>query len=275
MKPSSSAKTNHASSSSSFTETVKQNGDNNGQAKLNADNALDEEDEENSDRTSSATYICSACPYKSSSYPLVQRHLTIHLTGQGIVCPLCSYATSTHNSMNRHMKRVHPTSQTIIRFQSATQITSASIIEQHQCPSCSYQCERAEALDLHRRLEHDDEEFDIDSSSSAGEVDQEEDMDNEDISASYDSNNNIFQCPLCSPSLNTNNYTNLEQFTMHVFTDHINYIQNNQSCPFCSFIAHTTSKYSITEHIRLHFNGTLVQPDPIIGIENVKELLIE
>jgi hypothetical protein len=56
---------------------------------------------------------------------------------------------------------------------------------------------------------------------------------------------------------------------MHVINNH-----NNQSCPFCSFIAHTTSTNTLTQHIKLHFNGTLVQPDPILGVEQVKELLM-
>jgi len=166
------------------------------------------------------------------------------------------------------MTTVHPTSQIITKFSSSIRIPTANIIEQHQCPMCSYQCERSEALDLHRRLEHDDEEFDIDSSSSV--------IDNDDdIHLPVDTNNNTFQCSLCTPSSNTVNYSNLEQFTIHVFTNHNNHIHNNQSCPFCSFIAHTTSTYTLIEHIKLHFNGTLVQPDPTNGIENVKELLIE
>jgi hypothetical protein len=165
------------------------------------------------------------------------------------------------------MTILHPTSQTITKFQSAYRLPTANIIEQHQCSLCSYQCDRSETLDLHRRLEHDDEEFDIDSSS---------DIDEDDIeNLPVDRNNNLFQCSLCSPSLNTNTYSNLEQFTIHVFTNHYNHIHNNQSCPFCSFIAHTTSTYTLIEHIKLHFNGTLVQPDAIVGIENVKELLIE
>ncbi|CAF2335449.1 unnamed protein product [Rotaria sp. Silwood2] len=274
LKSSSTIKPNQQSLSSK--EIIQQNGDINNQEKQYMDDDLDDEDEEeNSDGTSTVTYICSVCPYKSSSLSSVQHHLIIHLTGQGVICPLCSYATSSPNSMIRHMKIVHPTSQTIIEFQSATRITNANIIEQHQCPLCPHQCERSEALDLHRRLEHDDEEFDIDSSSDTGDVDNEDGMESDDIQMQFDKNNNLFQCPVCTPSSNTNNYSNLEQFTMHVFTNHINYMHNNQSCPFCSFIAHTTSKYSLTEHIKLHFNGTLVQPDPIVGIENVKELLIE
>jgi hypothetical protein len=165
------------------------------------------------------------------------------------------------------MTIIHPTSQKLTKYQSAIRIPTANIIEQHQCSLCSYQCDLSERLDLHRRLEHDEEEFDIDSSS---------DIDEDDIeNLPVDTNNNIFQCPLCTPSLNLNNYSNLEQFTIHVFTNHFNHIHNNQSCPFCSFIAHTTSTYTLIEHIKLHFNGTLVQPDTLIGIENVKELLIE
>lgn len=227
------------------------------------------------DGTSTVTYMCSVCPYKNSSSSLVQHHIAMHSNGQGVVCPLCSYTASSHNLIVRHVKTVHPTSQTINKFQAAPRIATAKIIEQHQCPICPYQCERADTLDVHRRLEHEDEEFYIDSSSSVGEGDHEDEMDNDDTHLPFDKNNNIFQCPVCTPTSNTNNFSNLEQFTIHVFTNHNNYIQNNQSCPFCSFIAHTTSKYSLTEHIKLHFNGTLVQPDPMVGIENVKELLIE
>jgi hypothetical protein len=39
-------------------------------------------------------------------------------------------------------------------------------------------------------------------------------------------------------------------------------------------MAHTTSSHTLTQHVKLHFNGSLVQPDPIVGIEQVKELLI-
>jgi rubrerythrin len=245
LKPSSTVKINHK------IEIIEQNGD---------DNSEDEDEDE----PSTVNYICSVCPYKRSNFTSVQQHLSIHLTGQGVVCPLCSYTTSTNNSMMRHMTTMHPTSQPIIQFPLATRITTANIIEQHQCPICSYHCERSEALDLHRRLVHDDEEFDIDSSSSV--------VDDDETYLPVDKNNNIFQCPLCTPTSNTNNYSNLEQFTLHVFTNHLH---NNQSCPFCSYLAHTTSTYTLLEHIKLHFNGTLVQPDSIIGIENVKELLME
>jgi len=154
------------------------------------------------------------------------------------------------------MTNIHSTSQITTKFQSSSLNLTAHIIEQHQCSLCSYQCDRSEALNLHRRLEHDDEEFDIDSSDGE-----------DDIIAS--TTKNLFDCPLCSPSSNTNNYTNLEQLTLHVITNH-----NNQSCPFCSFIAHTTLTNTLTQHIKLHFNGSLVQPDPIVGIEQVKELLM-
>ena len=196
------------------------------------------------------------CPYKRSNLAAVERHLSLHLTGQGFVCPLCSYTVLSYNSMIRHMTIIHPTSQITTKFPSSPQILTAHILEQHQCSLCSYQCDRSEALHLHRRLEHDDEEFDIDSSD-----------DEDDIIAS--TTKNLFDCPLCSPSTNTNNYTNLEQLTMHVMTNH-----NNHSCPFCSFMAHTTSTNTLAQHVKLHFNGTLVQPDPILGIEQVKELLM-
>ncbi|CAF4513074.1 unnamed protein product, partial [Rotaria magnacalcarata] len=75
-------------------EIIQNNGHNNNHEKQTIDDDLaDEDEEENSDRTSPVTYICSACPYKNASFPLVQRHLKVHLTGQGVVCPLCSYAT--------------------------------------------------------------------------------------------------------------------------------------------------------------------------------------
>ncbi len=209
-----------------------------------------------SDESAAVIYLCSVCPYKHSNWSLVQRHISLHLTGQGIICPLCSYTTSSNNTMIRHMTIIHPTSQIATKFHCSSQILTAHIIEQHQCSLCSYQCDRLEELNLHRRLEHDDEEFDIDSSDSE-----------DDIIAS--TTKNLFDCPLCSPSLNTNNYINLEQLTMHVITNH-----NNQSCPFCSFIAHTTSTNTLIQHIKLHFNGSLVQPDPIVGIEQVKELLM-
>jgi DNA-directed RNA polymerase subunit M/transcription elongation factor TFIIS len=223
------------------------------QEEQNIDN---DNDEETSDESSTVIYLCSVCPYKHSNWAFVQRHISLHLNGQGIVCSFCPYTTSSHNSMIRHMTTIHSTSQITTKFQHSSQILNAHIIEQHQCSLCSYQCDRSEALNLHRRLEHDDEEFDIDSSD-----------DEDDITAS--TTKNIFDCPLCSPSSNTNNYTNLEQLTMHAITNH-----NNQSCPFCSFIAHATSSHTLTQHVKLHFNGTLVQPDPIVGIEQVKELLM-
>jgi len=222
----------------------------------NIDHDDDGGNEEVLDGNSTVNYLCSVCPYKRSNWSLVQRHISLHLTGQGNVCPLCSYVTSSHNSMFRHMTNIHPTSQITTNFQQSSQILTAHIIEQHQCSLCSYQCDRSEALNLHRRLEHDDEEFDIDSSDGE-----------DDITAS--TTKNLFDCPLCSPSSSTNNYTNLEQLTMHVITNH-----NNQSCPFCSFTPHTTLSHTLIQHIKLHFNGTLVLPDPLIGIEQVKELLV-
>lgn len=166
--------------------------------------------------------------------------------------------------MIHHITLNHPTSQIQKKFSSGIPILTANIIEQYQCTLCSYQCEHLEALNHHRRVEHDDEEFDIDSSSS---------IDDNNINLPVDTNNNLFQCPICTPM--SNNISNLEQFTIHIFTNHNNHIHNNQSCPFCSFIAHTTSTYTLIEHIKLHFNGTLVQPDLNHGIENVRELLIE
>ncbi|UJR33797.1 hypothetical protein I4U23_021222 [Adineta vaga] len=252
------------------------NGDYKNQVKSSFENDFDDEDDDNLNEHTTVNYLCSVCPYKRSNIDLVQRHLSLHLTGQGVICPLCSYATSSSNSMIRHMTIVHPTSQMITKFQSIIQTTNATLIEQHQCPMCSYQCDCSEALDVHRRLEHDDEEFDIDSSSGiGGGGDDDADMDNDDSNLPVDSTINIFQCPLCTPSLNRNNFENLEQFTMHIYTDHLNHLQNNQSCPFCSFIAHTTSSSTLEDHMKLHFNGTLVQPDSLIGVENVKELLME
>ncbi|CAF3074972.1 unnamed protein product, partial [Rotaria sp. Silwood2] len=217
------------------------------------------------DESSTVNYLCSVCPYKHSNYSLMERHISIHLTGQGIICSLCSYTTLSHNSMIRHMTLIHSTSQIENLFNNASKISNAHIIEQYQCPLCSYQCDRCEALNLHRRLEHDDEEFDIDY-----------DDDDYDYDYDYDDNNhmrvcrtkNEFDCPLCSPSSNTNN-KNLEQLTIHVINYH-----NNKTCPFCSFNVHTTSSNRLIQHIKLHFNGTLIQPDPITGIEQVKELLV-
>ena len=225
-------------------------------------------DLESEDEFSTVNYICSVCPYKCSNLSAVQKHLSLHSTGSGVVCPLCSCTTSSTNSMIHHMTTVHPTSQSITQFASATRIPTATIIEQHQCPQCSYQCEYAEALDVHRRVEHeDDEEYDIDSSSSV--------VDDDERDITIDRTHDLFQCPSCSPSSTNNIYSNLEQFTIHVYTNHHNHLHNNQSCPFCSYLAHTTSTHSLLEHIKLHFNGTLVQPDSIIGAESVKDLLME
>ena len=204
------------------------------------------------------TYQCSVCPYKHSSWSLVQRHISLHLTGEGITCLLCSYAASSRTSLLRHMATLHPTSQIKSTFQASSPNLAAHIIEQHQCSLCSYQCDRSEALNLHRRLEHDDEEFDIDSS---------DDDDDEEMAAS--TTKNLFECPLCSPSSSANNFADLEHFTLHVINNH-----HNQTCPFCSFIAHTTSSQTLLQHVKLHFNGTLVQPDVMLGVEQVKELLM-
>ncbi|CAF0883493.1 unnamed protein product [Rotaria sordida] len=223
-------------------------------------NIDDIDNDEISDESSTVNYLCSVCPYKHSNWSLVERHISIHLTGKGIICPLCSYTTLSHNSMIRHMTMIHPTSHIINKFQETTQILNADIIEQYQCPLCSYQCDCLEALNLHRRLEHDDEEFDIDSSDNDND-------DDDDITANI--TKNLYDCPLCSPLTNLNNNKNLEELTMHVINDH-----NNETCPFCSFTVHTTSSNTLIEHIKLHFNGTLIQPDPIIGIEQVKELLV-
>ncbi|CAF1186888.1 unnamed protein product [Adineta steineri] len=252
LKPTTNIKTNNYQFLSSK-ETLPQNINDNVD---DDDGDGDDDNEEVFDESSPVNYLCSVCPYKCSNWSLVQRHISLHLTGQGITCPICSYTTSSHNPMFRHMTNIHPTSQIPIHFQLSSKNSTAHIIEQHQCSLCSYQCDRSEALNLHRRLEHDDEEFDIDSSDGE-----------DDIIAS--TTKNIFDCPVCSPSSNTNNFTNLEELTMHVITNH-----NNQSCPFCSFIAHTTSSQTLIQHIKLHFNGTLVQPDSVVGIEQVKELLM-
>ncbi|CAF1190792.1 unnamed protein product [Rotaria sp. Silwood1] len=206
-------------------------------------------------------YLCSVCPYKHSNISLVQHHILIHINGQGIICPLCSYTTLSDKTMIEHMKINHPTSHINYKFEKASKLLNANIIEQYQCRLCSYQCDCLNTLNIHRRLEHDDEEFDIDTDN---------DDDNQDIDDINDSIiKNIFNCPLCYPTLNTNNYYNLEQLTIHVINYH-----NNKICPFCSFNHHTTTTNTLIQHIKLHFNGTLIQPDPIIGIEQVKQLLI-
>ncbi|UJR13498.1 hypothetical protein I4U23_000512 [Adineta vaga] len=230
---------------------------NNKSKKINLDET-DEQSEEESDENSPVNYLCSVCPYKHSNWSLVQHHISLHLSGQGLTCSQCSYTTSTEHSMFRHMTTIHPTSQLTRNFSISSPNLTAHIIEQHQCSLCSYQCDRSEALNLHRRLEHDDEEFDIDSS---------DDNDDDDMAAS--TTKNLFDCPLCSPSSNTNNFQDLEQLTIHVIHNH-----NNQTCPFCSFISNTTSMQTLIQHVKLHFNGTLVQPDSIVGIEQVKELLM-
>lgn len=160
--------------------------------------------------------------------------------------------------MTQHVAISHAASQTITEFQPAIPIADAHTVE------------HSEAFDLPCRLEHGAERVDTGSSSGDG-----DDIDHGDIQSPTETKENIFQCPLCTPTSQVTSASNLEQFTVHVFTDHDNHLQNNQSCPFCSFIAHTTSIYTLTEHIKLHFNGTLVQPDPLVGVESVKELLIE
>ena len=241
-----------------LTVSPSDNQDNDGPLDLSLKTPINRnEDEELPDENSSVTYLCSVCPYKHSNWSLVQRHLSLHLTGQGYCCPLCSYTTSTTSSILRHLTISHPTSQITPKFSPTSPNLTAHILEQHQCSLCSYQCDRSEALNFHRRLEHEDEEFDIDSSDGE-----------DDVIAS--TTKNLFDCPLCSPSSNSTDYTNLEQLTMHVLTKH-----NNQSCPFCSYVSQTnTDTYQLIEHVKHHFNGTLVQPDPLVGIEQVKELLM-
>lgn len=214
-------------------------------------------DEPPTDESSTVNYLCSACPFKRSNWSAVERHVLLHLNGQGLVCPLCSHTTSSHRSMIRHVTIAHPTSQIISQFQASPQLLSAQIIEQHQCPLCSYHTDQAEALNLHRRLEHDDEEFDIDSSS-----DEDENIINAPTK-------NPYECPICSPSSDTNHHSDLEQLTLHVIDNH-----HNQSCPFCSFIVNTTSSQTLSQHVKLHFNGLLIRPDPNVGVEQVKELLM-
>lgn len=225
------------------------------------DDASDQEEQEG--ENPNVHYLCSICLYKHSSQAVVQRHVLIHLTGQGLMCPLCSYASSTRNSMIRHINNDHPNNSTIHEFPTARRVANVEIIERHQCPLCSYQCDQADGLNVHRRLEHADEEFDIDSpaASTTSEANVKEDLDR--------TAHSIYQCQFCSPTFDC---SNLEEFTMHIFIHHAQYLENNQSCPFCSFIAHTTSIYTLPEHIKLHFNGTLVQPDTQIGYEHVKEL---
>jgi hypothetical protein len=253
----------------SITDVIPSNGDANGVS----DDDEDDHDHIEEEEESNVQYLCSACPYKRSNFSSVQRHLSLHSTGQGIVCPLCSYTTSSEKSMIRHFTNIHPTSQVTMKFSPATRVVIAYIIEQYQCPLCSYHCASSEALDLHRRLQHEEEQFDIDSSPGSVEpADAEMEGDNDEQHLTIPTPESMFQCPFC-PS--ADHCEDLQQFTMHVFTHHINHIENSQSCPFCSFVAHSTSIYSLPEHIKLHFNGTLIQPDPSVGMEHVKELLTE
>jgi hypothetical protein len=238
----------------------------------------DEDDElEHNEQTSNVTYLCSVCPYKSFNVSSVQRHLIIHSTGHGVICPVCSLACSSHKLILRHMKAIHPASSTVTKFISTARIDDAHIVEQHHCSRCSYRCNHADALSVHQRLEHNKNDFDNQSSSSSSTTTTiDNDIDKEiDDDKRLTTNDDMFQCPRCHLSSSTCTYADLQHLTVHVFTDHINHIENNQSCPFCSFIAHKTSSYTLLEHIKLHFNGTLVQPDALIGLEHVKELLID
>lgn len=205
--------------------------------------------------TSTMHYLCSECPYKSSNRLSVQRHISLHLNGKGIICPLCLYTTSSNSSIIHHMTTIHPASRMETTFQNTPQIKTAHILEQYQCPLCSYQCDRVEALNLHHRLEHDDGEFDIDS---AG-----------DENHTVVTAKNLLDCPACSTSSNANSYSSLEHLAIHVVTNH-----NNQSCPFCSFAIRTVSSQTLLQHIKLHFNGMLAPPDPLVGIERLKESVI-
>ena len=234
-------------------------------------NQIDEEDEEEVEQENARRqYLCSVCPYKHSSWSSVQRHLSLHVTGQGLVCPLCSYTGSSEDALVRHLTLVHPTSHLPSTFPAACPTPSAHIIEQHRCSHCSYQCDRAEALDLHSRLEHgadeleDEEEYDIDSSDG-----EEEEEEEEEEGLATTSTKNLFECPLCSPSSLSTESTTLEELTMHVITHH-----HNQSCPFCSFTTNTNSSPTLIPHVKLHFNGTLIPPDPLLALDQVKELLM-
>lgn len=224
------------------------------------------EEEEQVDGNSSVSYLCSVCPFKRRNRCSLQRHLSVHSNGKAFLCPICSLTTIKQSSLIRHMTNIHPASQLPHVLKQSSTVLNASIIEQHQCHICSYRCEDGETMHNHFQIEH----------SSQDHVDEQEEEEEYDIDLSDDeadqSNStpkNVYECPVCSPSSETSNFNDLEQLTMHVISEH-----HNQSCPFCSFTTNTHSQKSLIQHVRLHFNGTLVQPDPTLAVEQVKELLM-
>ena len=252
--------------SSTLQETVKQE---------NEKPMLTDEEANNTEHqlqsTSNIIYLCSTCPYKSRKLSSIEKHLRIHFSGCGLVCPLCSFVTGSSEKIKRHMINIHPTSQDVHRFSPATSIPNAQIIERYRCPQCAYQCETAEDIEVHCRFSHNMDRhvaYDIHLLSN----DVSEDSEDESINSSDEQ---ILHCPLCKNFSVLNSPKNLKSFAMHLFTNHDKQIRNNQSCPFCSFIAHSTSAYTLSEHIELHFNGKLLQPDLILGLEHLKELINE
>lgn len=231
------------------------------------------EHERKFEKDSNVSYFCSICPYKDRNFQSINNHVTVHLTGNGFGCPLCFYASSREDEIKHHISIDHPTSQTISDIVSANRAVNAHVIERYQCPLCSVCYENLQELEVHRRLQH---EFDTDALSSDLEDCQTDDGHETENSVEKNLNDTdtdqVFQCPFCEEFRSTKTFEDLQRFMSHLFADHDKHLKNNQSCPFCSFIAHTTSRHTLMEHIKLHFNGTLVEPEITTAFEHLQEL---
>ncbi|CAF0852979.1 unnamed protein product [Didymodactylos carnosus] len=253
---------------------------------------------------------CSLCPFQHRNPLIMERHLSLHLYGKSYQCSLCNYTSKLRSTIQKHCLSTHPDQQVKIlqtsrnsnaRMKSPSsalnhdtddeeQICSIcpykcydrQLFEKHlkhhkqllkyKCNHCSYYVNHERMLKQHELLHMDNSGNDGDqffNSNSDLEENDDEIEEQEDINTSHKPTSkklaisgDDYECPLCGKQ-----QTNLEQFTLHLHSHN----QNNNQCPFCSYLS--PSNNLIIEHIKLHFNGHLTEPDLLFGIERVKELL--
>ncbi|CAF0897624.1 unnamed protein product [Didymodactylos carnosus] len=255
--------------------------------------------------TSRNLISCSLCPFQHRNSSIMEHHLSLHLQGKGYQCLLCNYTSEIRLKIQKHCLSVHEDPhvqilQTIRNLDAKAIPPSPSVLthdideDEHLCSICPYKCADRQLfekhLKYHTRLseykcnycnysanneymikqhellhksnsDYDNEEF-LELDSELEGVNEIEEKDDNTLYKTTSTTAYEYECPLCGKQ-----QTNLEQFTLHLHSHN----QNNNQCPFCSHLS--SSNNLIIEHIKLHFNGHLTEPNLLLGIERVKELL--
>ncbi|XP_066970393.1 zinc finger and BTB domain-containing protein 24-like isoform X2 [Macrobrachium rosenbergii] len=170
-----------------------------------------------SSTSGSSTFRCPECPFTTSQYSLLERHLWTHSGGKEYTCPYCSYHCSKKENLKLHM-RIHTGEKRFSCPHCPHQASTNSDLKKHirthtgekpySCPVCPHQAATSSDLKKHIRIHTGEKPY---------------------------------ACPHCFFRCNQN--SNLK---IHLRTHDVVY-----KCPHCAYS--TNNKTELQRHVQIHF----------------------